>query len=243
MTTTKKLYKQSETVEIKRSSINFAPYNPKNHSKELIDVIKKNIKRVAFLGGIVWNERTTNLIDGHKRVMSLDVIHKYKGTPETDYILKVEKINLDEKTEKEQNIFQTKSRTDFDRDLLSELLPDIDYKNAGLDDVDLSIYSINIPTDEIFEFNPQEETIKETEESLKEITKTEPSKTYEERKEKVKALKEKFKEEAEYDGDPFFTVSFSDYNNKVHFMEMFGFDEESKYIKGEELLNKIDELS
>ena len=63
------LYKQSETVVIKRSQINFAPYNPKNHTKEQINEIKKNIKRVAFLGGIVWNVITGNLIDGHKRVM------------------------------------------------------------------------------------------------------------------------------------------------------------------------------
>lgn len=231
---TKKLYKQSETIEIRRSQINFAPYNPKIHSKELVDEIKKNIKRVAFLGGVVWNERTSNLIDGHKRIMSLDLIHKYNGTDKTDYKIKVEKIDLDEKTEKEQNIFQSKSRTDFDKKLLSELLPSIDYKNAGLDDIDLSIYNIKIPTDEVFDFNPQENKTKE------EQTEKEQEKSFEDKKAEVKALKQQFKEQAIYEGDPYFTVSFDDYSNKVFFMEMFGFDEDNKFIKGEELLKRIE---
>ncbi len=234
MTTKKKpKYKQSETVTIKRSQIKFAPYNPKNHTEKLVNEIKRNIKRVAFLGGIIWNETTGNLIDGHKRVMSLDVIHKYDGTSTTDYDVKVEKIALDEKTEKEQNIFQTKSRTELDRDLVATLLPDIDYKNAGLDDVDLSIYNIDIPVTPTYDFNPQID--KELEEGTEEIEEL----SYEEKKDKVKEMKEKFKEQSVYEGDPYFTVSFDDYNNKVFFMEMLGFSEDTKFIKGEELLEKL----
>ena len=65
----KKKYRESETITIKRSQINFAPYNPKNHTKKKIDEIKANIKRVGLLGGIIWNKTTSNLIDGHKRVI------------------------------------------------------------------------------------------------------------------------------------------------------------------------------
>ena len=124
-------YKKSLTVEILRSQILFAPYNPKNHTKELVKEIKDNIKNVAFLGGIVWNSNTGNLIDGHKRIMALDVIHKYDGTPEKDYTVKVEKIELDPKTEMEQNIFQTRSRTDLDLQIVGTFINEIDPNAAG----------------------------------------------------------------------------------------------------------------
>ena len=137
--TPKELYKQSETITIQRSQINFAPFNPKRHTDEQIAQMRKNIKNVGFLGGIIWNEQTSNLVDGHKRVMSLDIIHKYDGTPTTDYPIKVEKVSFDLKTEKEQNIFQTRSRTELDEELMRSLIPDIDYLNAGLDDYDLNL--------------------------------------------------------------------------------------------------------
>ncbi len=46
-------YKQSETVVIKRSQINFAPYNPRKEDPEVIKKLKKNFKTVGYLGGIV----------------------------------------------------------------------------------------------------------------------------------------------------------------------------------------------
>ena len=48
--------KQSETRIIKRSQINLNPINPKRHSDERIRLQKKNLQKVGFLGGIVWNE-------------------------------------------------------------------------------------------------------------------------------------------------------------------------------------------
>src|SRR5690606_21679961 len=122
--------------------INFAPYNPKKHSEAAVKRIGDNITRVACIGGSVRNEVTGNLIDRHKRVMALDVINKYDGTAEKDYDIKVEKISLDEKTEKEQNIFQTKSRTDLDDLLLADLLKDVDIENTGLTDEDLKILEV-----------------------------------------------------------------------------------------------------
>ena len=59
--TPKELYKQSETITINRSQINFAPFNPKRHTDEQIAQMRKNIKNVGFLGGIIWNEQTSNL--------------------------------------------------------------------------------------------------------------------------------------------------------------------------------------
>ena len=67
--------KNSETIVIKRSQIHLNPCNPKRHSDKQIEKQKANIKKVGFLGGIVWNKRTGNHSDGHRRVMALDIIN------------------------------------------------------------------------------------------------------------------------------------------------------------------------
>lgn len=50
---------------------------------------QKNFKTVGYLGGIVWNQLSSYLVSGHKRVQTLDIINNYDGTPETDYEIKV----------------------------------------------------------------------------------------------------------------------------------------------------------
>lgn len=219
----KELYKKSETITIKRSQINFAKYNPKNHTEANIAQIKKNIKNVAFLGGIIWNKTTRNLIDGHKRIMTLDAIHKFDGTKETDYDVKVEMIELDLKTEKEQNIFQTKSRTDLDLSLVGMLLPDIDSVAAGLDDSDLMMITVETPN---FDFGSSEEI---------EDDFTEMDAGYEARKQVMIEAKKAQKANLanKFEGDPFVTLSFNDYDNKAQFMDRFGFNPADKFVKGE----------
>ena len=94
-------YKQSETVVIKRSQINFAPYNPRKEDPEVIKKLKKNFKTVGYLGGIVWNQLSSYLVSGHKRVQTLDIINNYDGTPETDYEIKVEAVELEDEISSE----------------------------------------------------------------------------------------------------------------------------------------------
>ena len=52
---------------------------------------------MGFLGGIIFNALTGNLISGHKRLQALDLI--YGNTTETpvDYDVKVERVELTEK--------------------------------------------------------------------------------------------------------------------------------------------------
>jgi len=56
--------KQSETVMIKRSEIRFASYNPRKPDPVIVEEIKKNFKKVGYLGGIVFNKTTGNLVGG-----------------------------------------------------------------------------------------------------------------------------------------------------------------------------------
>lgn len=124
--------KGSETKVIKRSQINLNPCNPKHHTDAEIKQQKANIRKVGLLGGIQWNEATGNLIDGHKRVMSCDLIQGYDGTSETDYDIKVEAVDFDDKTEKEQMVFQAKATTNrIDYNVVASFIDDIDFKSAG----------------------------------------------------------------------------------------------------------------
>lgn len=124
--------KDSVTQVIKRSQITLNPYNPKRHTDEQVKLQKKNIKANGFLGGIVWNKLTGNLIDGHRRVKALDLIHKYDGTPETDYEVKVEVVEMDEKTEKNQMVYMAVGNSKADYNLIALYAPDIDYADVGL---------------------------------------------------------------------------------------------------------------
>lgn len=130
--------KGSETKIIKRSQINLNPCNPKVHTDADIKQQKANIKKVGLIGGIQWNETTGNLIDGHKRVMSVDLIQGYDGTPETDYDIKVEAVDFDEKTEKEQLLFMAKSQDPIDYNLVAKnfSIDEIDFNAAGFTEQD-----------------------------------------------------------------------------------------------------------
>ncbi len=124
--------KQSETKIIKRSQINLNPFNPKRHTDEQVKLQRRNLKKVGFLGGIVWNETSGNLIDGHRRIKALDLIHKYDGTPATDYEVKVEAVQMDDKTEKEQMTYMAVGNSKADYNLIATYAPDIDYSSVGL---------------------------------------------------------------------------------------------------------------
>ncbi|MCL1942613.1 MAG: DNA methylase [Candidatus Azobacteroides sp.] len=235
-------YNQSETIIIKRSQINFAPYNPKKHSKEAINEQAKNIKRVGILGGIVWNKMTGNLVSGHKRTMALDKINKYDGTPETDYDMKVEKVEMDGKTEKEQNVYMDAAYTNTmqDVDLLAELIPQIDYKNAGLTEEDLSIIGVD------YLFQTDEETAIASElDNLMSGTNGQKTAEKEAKKAAVKAMKEEIKQKANekvQDMVAYIMISFDSSQAKEAFMRRFGYDKREKYIKGEAFSEMIERI-
>ena len=133
---------QPESREIQRSDINFANYNPRKIAQEARKNLKANLKRVGLLGGIVWNEVTGNLVSGHQRISVIDEVNKYNPDTRTnDYLIRVEVVHMDEKTEKEQNIFMNNRSVqgDFDSDMLKDMLDGIDYSLAGLNDFDLNM--------------------------------------------------------------------------------------------------------
>lgn len=261
--TVKNKIKQSETVIIKRSEIKPADYNPRVLSDEARKKLKANIKANGLIGGLVYNEQTKNLVSGHQRLSIADEINKYNPeTKENDYDIKIEKISVDTKKEKELNIWFNSASVQgtYDYKKLAQIFPDIDSSLAGLDDVDISMIEIELPTDieiEVPTFEPQQEKVEKAmleksiiqeldnskhvpEASVHEMERKEAQEMSEEEKiAHVKAIKEKVKEGATYEGDPYFTISFDTYDNKVQFLESLGFNPEDKFIKGEEFADKI----
>ena len=220
MNTITKYQTQYEVIE--RSQIKNAPYNPRKISAEALKRIKANIKQRGLMGGIVFNKRTSNLVSGHQRLSCVDSLEKSES-----YLIRVEVVDLSEKEEKEQNIFLNSATVqgEFDLDLLGEVIPDIDYKAAGLDETDLHIICVDnlIQSDEPDEVT---EEITEISEALKNETK--------ENRKRYNAIN---------DIEPIVTLSFDTYENKCSFMEKIGLPDEDRFIKGEIFLKKIKVIS
>ena len=229
-------YKQSETVVIKRSQINFAPYNPRKEDPEVVKKLKKNFKTVGYLGGIVWNRRSSYLVSGHKRVQTLDIINGYDGTPETDYDIKVEAVELDDKTEREQNIFMNSPSAmgEFDMEKMKILVPGIDYEAAGLSEADMNIYGISIAQDEVSAGT--ESIVNDFEEMQR---------PYEERKAAVKQMKEQIRQQSEQkveDIESYVMLHFKSYRAKSSFMLRFGLGPDDKIIPGEMFADMVERV-
>lgn len=230
-----RIIKQSETREISRLQINLNPINPKRHSDEKIKLQKKNLQKVGFCGGIVWNERSGNLIDGHRRVKAMDIIYGYDGTPATDYKIKVEVVNFDDKTEKEQLTYMAVGNTKYDLDLISEYITDIDVDNLGLSESELSdILSMTSSVDVEVE-SPLDSLLEPKESKAAE-------KSYEDKKQHMKDVKQQVKEMAEtraLNENAYITLSFSSFSAFQDFCDLMNIRTNERYAKGEDVLSLI----
>lgn len=229
----KEKIKQSETVFIKRSQVNFAAYNPRKANPKVVDALKKNFKKVGFMGGIQWNETTGNLIGGHKRTEALDLIHGYDGTQNTDYEIKVEKIQLTEKQEKEQNIFLNNKRVQGETDfrLMAELIEDIDIDAAGLEEYDIEYIETLVPD---FKFGSNTDIVDEIK-SLKDDTNS--GKDY------VKDLKSKIKGDISNTTHhaSYIVITFPTYDEKADFLSGIGVNEDDIYITSDKFFKRLNE--
>ncbi len=255
--------KQPENREIQRSKINFANYNPRKITPEARKKLKANLKRVGILGGIVWNEITGNLVSGHQRISVIDEINKYNSkTKENDYLIRVEVVQMDIKTEKEQNIFMNNRNVqgEFDVDMLKGLLDGIDYNLAGLDDFDLNMMgigdiSLNI-NDDIWR---KEDILDDSLVVIDDLTKggfesknIDRSKNfYEDSKEnqiarhnEIQKIKNRISNQNSFEKDngmlSYVVLSFNSPTERANFMETFGYGFEERYIDGKEFMDRIE---
>jgi hypothetical protein len=223
-------YFTSTTVEVWRSEIKTAYYNPRKIADEARRKLKQNIKKNGIIGGLVWNSRTGILISGHQRLAILDELNKYDGNDKTtDYRLKVESVDVDEKTEKELNVWfnNTQVQGKWDYGKLASLIPDIDYKNAGLTDADMQFIGID--------FTVQTEAEKDIAKDFDNL-RTPVVEQKEIQKQAVKEAKRQINQTAETkvkNTESYVVVNFDTCQAKEAFMMRFGFDAQEKFIKGE----------
>lgn len=167
----KKAYEKYEIVEISRKELKNAPYNPRILNDDARKKLRKNIKEVGLLNPPVWNVRTGNIVSGHQRISVLDGLHRNK-----EYTLNVAKVDLDEKTEKEQNIFMNnpEAQGEWDIQKLEELIKidHIDIDLAGFDSAQVfQLFGDNPLIEQPEQLIELSNQLRETHERYKEVLK------------------------------------------------------------------------
>ena len=141
-------YFTAENVELQRSHLHFAEYNPRTISQEALKTLRNGIRKFGLVGGIVVNKRTGNtIVQGHQRLTVMDDLQKYNAdTHEHDYLVRADIIDIDEQAEKELVILlnNPNAQGEWDYDRLKAIVPTIDIANAGLSSVDLSMMGIGL---------------------------------------------------------------------------------------------------
>ena len=234
-------------MELNRSAIHFADYNPRKLSDESRKILKRGIKKFGLVGGIVVNKRTgLTVVSGHQRLSVMDELQKF---PDNDYRIRVDVIDVDEKQEKELNILMNNpnAQGSWDYDALARLVPDIDYKDAGLTDADLNM----IGCDFLLQTEEENSLAGALEEMMQPVTEQKESEKAArqlERAEKVahmKDVKQQVKEQAQETAanmDAYLMLSFDTWEAKSAFCERFGYDPYMKFIKGEVFDEQIERI-
>lgn len=240
-------YFTSESIELMRSQIHPSPYNPRKLSEESRKTLKRGIKKFGLVGGIVVNKRTgLTVVSGHQRLSVMDELQKF---PENDYRIRVDVIDVDEKQEKELNILMNNpnAQGSWDYDALARLVPDIDYKDAGLTDADLNM----IGCDFLLQTEEENSLAGALEEMMQPVTEqkeAEKAARQLERAEKVahmKDVKQQVKEQAQETAanmDAYLMLSFDTWEAKAAFCERFGYDPYMKIVKGEVFDNQVERV-
>lgn len=233
-------HEKFKIIQVHRSQINNAPYNPRKISEHQKKGLSKNLKKVGMLQPIIWNETTGNIVSGHQRVAILDTMEK-----SNEYILTVAAVSLSEKEEMRQNMFlnSTTFTGEFDFEAVAELLEnyDLDFKDCGFDDYDMSILSLEdadferfqkpAPKHDVKYIVPEGEDDNDNDNDNDNAFNDEAEKV-----EAIKATKGRIKEDyatKNADIDAYIILSFSNIRNKEAFCNRFGFDKLEKMVKGE----------
>jgi len=204
--------------DIKRSSIKNAPYNPRTIGDDQAKELRKGLKKFGLVESLVWNKRTGNLVGGHQRLNQLDTLEGKK-----DYSLTVSVIDVDLKSEKEINLLLNNPNLqgEYDEEALAKLVGEIDFKNAGFTDADISVLGVNVDLSHIDKADIQDN--RSTAEKIQEI----------------KAVKQASKDKSRTQTEQYLVVTFSTVEDKEKMLDLMGQELDDRYIKGETLLKLV----
>lgn len=267
-----KYFLNSEITDINRSQIHFHPRNPRTIDDQGKKALKRSMKNFGILGGIIVNKRNNYVIvGGNQKVALMDDAQGYDPNKpeENDYVLRVEVVDFDDKKELEALTALNNPTIGgkFDWQKLAELIPDMDYKNAGLTEEDLSMIgvdylfqtegenSLSTEIDDLMQpvieehqrdlerQREQREAIKEAQREANVQQDAQIEKTAEEKKQHMKDVKEQVKTQAierAMDQEAYVMLSFDNFQAKREFMQRAGYPEELKFIKAEEFTSRIE---
>ena len=127
-----------------RADIENAPYNPRTIDDYAKKKLRENLKRVGLVQPLVVNKTTGHLVSGHQRLAAMDALEK-----SGEYLLDVSVVEMDKKTEMEQNAFMNNpsAQGTWDVDALSDLVHGgvFDWQLAGFDKLDLEVLIADLP--------------------------------------------------------------------------------------------------
>ena len=111
-------FQTGSTVEMDRSSLHKAPYNPRTITADQRRRLKEEIERHGYLDRVVWNKTTGNIVRGHQRIGILDTLNGTKN-----YRLEVTVVEKDEAWEMAANVSGNNPlmQGEYDLPLLAEL--------------------------------------------------------------------------------------------------------------------------
>jgi hypothetical protein len=212
-------YENYSMREVRRDQLKNAPYNPRLIDPKNRARLQDNIRRVGLVSPIVWNERTGNIVSGHQRISIIDSLEK-----RSDYMLTVAVVDMDDATERAQNVMMnnTQAMGDFDVEKLEELFKaaDFDLTLAGFDLAD----KFRILGDD----NMATEDLQEAAEKIRDM-----GKIYDKIAEKNHAR----------DHDDFFlVVVFKDGASRRDFARRLGI-EDGRYVDAREIMARIPEFA
>ena len=238
-------YIKSESVELNRSAIHFADYNPRKLSDESRKTLKRGIKKFGLVGGIVVNKRTgLTVVSGHQRLSVMDELQKF---PDNDYCIRVDVIDVDEQQELNILMNNPNAQGTWDFDALARIVPDIDWKDAGLTDADLNMIGVDylLQTEEESSIadalSDMMAPVTEQKEADKAVRQLERAEKVAHMKEVKQQVKENAQKTAE-DMDAYVMLSFDTYEAKAAFCERFGYDPDMKFIKGEVFDEQVERI-
>ena len=140
----------------------------------------------------------------------------------------------------------------WDYERLRAIVPEIDYKDAGLTDADLSMIGVDfmMPTvgDKQVEADITQMILPDllqptpSTNHTEEVPRGESPATYEEKKQHMKDVKAQVQQQAAQraaDNSAYIMLSFDNFANMIDFLDMFGFAPDTQIIKGEELATML----
>jgi hypothetical protein len=123
-------FQKFEVVEMNRSQIKTAPYNPRRIDPAARKNLIRSLKNHGMIETLVYNKVTGNLVSGHQRLSVLDDLHEGK-----DYKMQFAVVEMTEVEEMQANIAMNNQfmQGEFDLRKLSDLVSEQDDVPAFLE--------------------------------------------------------------------------------------------------------------